>query len=88
MQRESTPDSVSICKVRSKAVIIKTGVSKMGGRGRGRGRGAVPPSVASAPFGVGSPSSTTSGIYNSRTEPSQKYPVTLTTHLSFFNCSH
>jgi len=49
----------------------------MGGRGRGRGRGAVPPSVASAPFNFGSsngPASTT-GIYNSRTEPSQKFPV-------------
>lgn len=52
----------------------------MGGRGRGRGRGAVPPSVASAHFGSGnfggSPSTSTSGIYTSKAEPSQKFPVT------------
>lgn len=49
----------------------------MSGRGRGRGRGAVPPSVASAPFSYASSnaSGSTQGIYPSRTEPSQKFPV-------------
>ncbi len=61
----------------------------MGGRGRGRGRGAVPPSVASAPFGSahsnGSPSTTNSGInYSSRTEPSQKFPVSKGNNLTDF----
>ena len=57
-----------------------SGRGRGGGRGRGSARGVVPPSVASAPFNYGAASSSGSstGLYNLRTEPSQRFPVTET----------